>query len=57
LNCLSEWPIVRESRMVSRAHFLTEFDLHLADLTFIPNVYTIQGCADGFEGDLGIAVS
>jgi hypothetical protein len=33
-NCLPEWQIFRESRRVSRTHFLTEFDLHLVDLTF-----------------------
>jgi hypothetical protein len=38
-NCLPEWQIVRESRMVSRTHFLTEFDLHLVDLTFVPSVH------------------
>jgi hypothetical protein len=31
--------IFRESRMVSRAHFLTELDLHLVDLTFVPKVH------------------
>jgi hypothetical protein len=25
--------------MVSRTHFLTEFDLHLVDLTFVPKVH------------------
>jgi hypothetical protein len=25
--------------MVSRTHFLTEFDLHLVDLTFVPNIH------------------
>jgi hypothetical protein len=39
LNCFPEWRIVRESRMVSRAHFPTEFDLHLVDLTFVPKVH------------------
>jgi hypothetical protein len=38
-NCLPEWQIVRESRMVSRTHFLTEFDLHLEDLTFVLRVH------------------
>jgi hypothetical protein len=38
-NCLPEWQIVHESRMVSRTHFLTEFDLHLVDLTFVPGVH------------------
>jgi hypothetical protein len=33
-NCLPEWQIFRESRRVSRTHFLTEFDLHLVNLTF-----------------------
>jgi hypothetical protein len=43
---LSEWQIVRESRMVSRTHFLTEFDLHLMDLTFVPKVH--NGAQMGF---------
>jgi hypothetical protein len=34
-NCLPEWQIVRESRVVSKSHLLTEFDLHLVDLTFV----------------------
>jgi hypothetical protein len=25
--------------MVSRGHFLTDFDLHLVDLTFVPKVH------------------
>jgi hypothetical protein len=38
-----------ESRMVSRAHFFTEFHFHLVDLTFVLKVH--KGvCADGFEG-------
>jgi hypothetical protein len=37
-NCLPELQIVRESRIVSRTHFFTEFDLHLVDLTFLPRV-------------------
>jgi hypothetical protein len=39
LNCLPESQVVREGRMVSRTHFLTEFDLHLVDLTFVPKVH------------------
>jgi hypothetical protein len=38
-NCLPEWQIVHESRIVSRTHFLKEFDLHLVDLTFVPKVH------------------
>jgi hypothetical protein len=38
-NCLSEWWIVRESKMVSRAHFFTEFDLRLGDLTFVSRLH------------------
>jgi hypothetical protein len=34
-NCLPEWQIVRESRMVSRTHFLTESNIHLVDLKFV----------------------
>jgi hypothetical protein len=41
LNSLPEWQIVRESRMVSKTHFLTEFDLHLVDLTFVPRVHSL----------------
>jgi hypothetical protein len=37
--CLVEWQIVRKSRMLSRTHFLTESDLHLVDLTFVPRVH------------------
>jgi hypothetical protein len=37
-NCLLEWQIIRESRIGSKTHFLTEFDLHLVDLTFVPRV-------------------
>jgi hypothetical protein len=33
-NCL-----VRESRMLSRTHFFTEFDLLLLDCTFVPKVH------------------
>jgi hypothetical protein len=47
VNCLPEWQIVRESGMVSWMHYLTEFDLHLVDLKFVPNT---KRCADGFEG-------
>jgi hypothetical protein len=38
-NCPPKWQIVRESRIVPRTHFFTEFDLHLADLTFVPRVH------------------
>jgi hypothetical protein len=38
-NCRPEWHILGESRMVSRTHFLTEFDLHLVDLKFLPWVH------------------
>jgi hypothetical protein len=38
-NCCLEWQIVHKSRMVSRTHFLTEFDLHLVDLAFVPRVH------------------
>jgi hypothetical protein len=47
-NCLPEWQIVRESRMVSRTLFLTEFNLHLVDLTFVPKVY--NGVQMGLRG-------
>jgi hypothetical protein len=47
-NCIPEWQIFRESRMVSRAHFLTEFDLHLVDLTFVPRVH--NGVRMGLRG-------
>jgi hypothetical protein len=40
-NCLPKWQIVHESRMVSRLQFLTEFDLHLADLKFVPCVHNV----------------
>jgi hypothetical protein len=35
-NCLPEWQI---GEIPSRTHFLTEFDLHLVDLTFVPRVH------------------
>jgi hypothetical protein len=38
-NYLPKWRIVRENRMVSRAHFFTEFDLHSVDLKFVPRVH------------------
>jgi hypothetical protein len=47
-NCLPEWQIVHESRMVSRTHFLTEFDLNLVDLTFVPRVH--NGVRLGLKG-------
>jgi hypothetical protein len=47
-NCLLEWQIARKSRMVSKTHFLTEFDLHLVDLTFVPRVY--NGVQMGLRG-------
>jgi hypothetical protein len=47
-NCLPKWLIVREIRMVSRTHFLTEFDLHLVDLTFVPKVH--KGVQMGLRG-------
>jgi hypothetical protein len=28
--------------MLSRTHFLTEFDLHLVDLTFVPRVHNAK---------------
>jgi hypothetical protein len=34
--------------MVLREHFLTEFDLHLVDLTFVPKVY--KGLQMGLRG-------
>jgi hypothetical protein len=34
--------------MVSRTHFLTEFDLHLVDLTFVPRV--LNGVRMGLRG-------
>jgi hypothetical protein len=45
-NCLSEWQIVNKSWMVSKTHFLTKFDRHLVDLTFVPKLLW----ADRFEG-------
>jgi hypothetical protein len=47
-NCLPEWQIVRESRIVSGTHFFTEFDLHLVDLTFVPRVH--NGVRMGLRG-------
>jgi hypothetical protein len=47
LKCLPEWQIVSENRMVSSMHLLTEFDLHLVDLTFVPNVH--QGVRMGLR--------
>jgi hypothetical protein len=47
-NCLSEWQIVHESRMVSTTQFLTEFDLHLVDLTFVPKLH--NGVQMGLRG-------
>jgi hypothetical protein len=38
-NFLPECQIVCECRMVSRTYFLTEFDLLLVDLTFVPRVH------------------
>jgi hypothetical protein len=52
-NCLPEWQIVRDSRMISRRHFLTEFDLHLVDLTFVPRVNNgVKMCLRGVEESL-----
>jgi hypothetical protein len=34
--------------MVSRTYFLTEFDLHLVDLTFVPRVH--NGVQMGLKG-------
>jgi hypothetical protein len=34
--------------MVSRAHFLTDFDLHLVDLTFVPKIH--KGMQMGLGG-------
>jgi hypothetical protein len=48
LKFLSEWYTVRESTMVSRTHFLTKFDLHLVDLTFVPKTY--NGVQVGLRG-------
>jgi hypothetical protein len=45
-NCLPEWQIVRE--IPSRTYFLTEFELHLVDLTFVPRVH--NGVRMGFKG-------
>jgi hypothetical protein len=45
-NCLPEWQIVLESSMLSRTLFFTEFDLHLVDLIFVPNVH--NGVQMGF---------
>jgi hypothetical protein len=47
-KCLPEWQIVRESRMVSKTHFLMAFDLPLVDLTTVPMVHT--GVRMGFRG-------
>jgi hypothetical protein len=47
-NCLPEWQIVREGRMVSTTHFLKEFDLHLVDLSFVPKVH--NGVQMGLRG-------
>jgi hypothetical protein len=38
-NCLFEWQIVRESRMVSRTQFFTEFDLHFGVLTLVQKAH------------------
>jgi hypothetical protein len=55
-NCLPEWQIVRESRIVMRTHFLTEFD-HRPLGGFDICAKGTQRCADGFEGHRWIAVS
>jgi hypothetical protein len=48
-NCLLEWHIVRESKMVSSTHFLTEFDLYLVDFKFVPRVH--NGVRMGLKGE------